>query len=216
MAEDELHVVGRHVTQTGVQLGEVFIVGEHRELGIEFELEPGQGMPEELVVKIGVRAVGLWILDEGIDRPHEFLVQSNVPVKDIPILSIRQVAEIADWIERDCQGSIPVIKGLVLAGGRSQRMGENKAYLKYHDAPQVIHACEQIEAAGISATISQRWNQSDSNSDRYPVLYDRFLGLGPFGAILSAFQSDPDAAWLVIACDQPLLRGANPHRNHDS
>jgi molybdopterin-guanine dinucleotide biosynthesis protein A len=31
------------------------------------------------------------------------------------------------------------------------------------------------------------------------------LGLGPVGGILSAFQRDPNAAWLVLACDLPFL-----------
>jgi molybdopterin-guanine dinucleotide biosynthesis protein A len=29
--------------------------------------------------------------------------------------------------------------------------------------------------------------------------------LGPYGAILSAFREKPDSAWLVIACDLPLV-----------
>ena len=37
---------------------------------------------------------------------------------------------------------------------------------------------------------------------------DRFLNLGPAGAICSAFLHDPDAAWLVLACDLPLLDAA--------
>ena len=39
----------------------------------------------------------------------------------------------------------------------------------------------------------------------YPALPDTFEGLGPFGAILSAFREYPDVAWVVIACDLPLL-----------
>lgn len=31
------------------------------------------------------------------------------------------------------------------------------------------------------------------------------MGLGPCGAILSAFRENPNAAWLVIACDVPLV-----------
>uniref|UniRef100_UPI003364D640 NTP transferase domain-containing protein n=1 Tax=Haliscomenobacter sp. TaxID=2717303 RepID=UPI003364D640 len=34
---------------------------------------------------------------------------------------------------------------------------------------------------------------------------DTFLGLGPYGAILSAFREHPDAAWLVVACDLPHM-----------
>jgi molybdopterin-guanine dinucleotide biosynthesis protein A len=29
--------------------------------------------------------------------------------------------------------------------------------------------------------------------------------MGPYGGILSAFMSDPEAAWLVVACDLPLI-----------
>lgn len=39
----------------------------------------------------------------------------------------------------------------------------------------------------------------------FPLVVDAFLGLGPMGAILSAFRQNPDAAWLIIACDLPLL-----------
>ncbi|RMD74402.1 MAG: molybdopterin-guanine dinucleotide biosynthesis protein MobA, partial [Bacteroidetes bacterium] len=41
-----------------------------------------------------------------------------------------------------------------------------------------------------------------------PLLADSFLDLGPFGAILSAFRQNPNAAWLVVACDLPLLDAA--------
>ena len=35
------------------------------------------------------------------------------------------------------------------------------------------------------------------------VIEDKFIGLGPFGAICSAFQYDPNTAWLVLATDLP-------------
>ncbi|MEL7163584.1 MAG: NTP transferase domain-containing protein, partial [Bacteroidota bacterium] len=41
-----------------------------------------------------------------------------------------------------------------------------------------------------------------------PLIADRFLGLGPLGAICSAFMTDPNSAWLVLACDLPLLEKA--------
>ncbi|MDP5139269.1 MAG: NTP transferase domain-containing protein, partial [Spirosomaceae bacterium] len=41
-----------------------------------------------------------------------------------------------------------------------------------------------------------------------PTISDKCVGLGPFGAILSAFQTDPNAAWLVVACDLPFVNEA--------
>ena len=37
------------------------------------------------------------------------------------------------------------------------------------------------------------------------VVADTFMDLGPYGAILSAFRENPNTAWLVVACDLPLL-----------
>ena len=47
---------------------------------------------------------------------------------------------------------------------------------------------------------------SKSNRAKYyKLLPDTFAGLGPYGGILSAFRERPDNAWLVVACDLPLL-----------
>ena len=56
---------------------------------------------------------------------------------------------------------------------------------------------------------------------KYQTLADTFTGLGPYGAILSAFRKKPDAAWLVVACDLPLLdidtlQYLKDHRNASS
>jgi molybdopterin-guanine dinucleotide biosynthesis protein A len=53
--------------------------------------------------------------------------------------------------------------------------------------------------------ISCRTDQKQQINPNYPVLEDTFIGLGPYGAILSAFREQPDKAWLVVACDMPLL-----------
>ena len=41
-----------------------------------------------------------------------------------------------------------------------------------------------------------------SGMERLP---DRFVDFGPMGGILSAFERDRRSAWLVLACDMPLL-----------
>ncbi|MEP6648112.1 MAG: NTP transferase domain-containing protein, partial [Saprospiraceae bacterium] len=37
------------------------------------------------------------------------------------------------------------------------------------------------------------------------VIGDTFLDLGPYGGVLSAMRFDPNSAWLVVACDFPLM-----------
>ncbi|MCK5372521.1 MAG: NTP transferase domain-containing protein, partial [Cyclobacteriaceae bacterium] len=50
---------------------------------------------------------------------------------------------------------------------------------------------------------------------------DSISGLGPFGAIISAFREYPNHAWIVVACDLPLVnyntilelvKGRNPSK----
>ena len=53
--------------------------------------------------------------------------------------------------------------------------------------------------------LSCRPDQIDELNGNFPALPDTFTGLGPMGAILSAFREQPSTAWLVVACDLPLL-----------
>ena len=69
----------------------------------------------------------------------------------------------------------------------------------------MYHACQLFDQLEIQSHVSLRKDQDLNVNDRYPVLIDSFEGLGPYGAILSAFQKDPNSAWFVIACDQPIL-----------
>lgn len=97
----------------------------------------------------------------------------------------------------------PVVKGLVLAGGRSTRMGKNKALIEYHGRPQYAHALALLESCTEEAHLSVAQPSDYDGVERRIV--DRFTNMGPFGAILSAFMHDPDAAWLVLASDLPLV-----------
>lgn len=99
------------------------------------------------------------------------------------------------------------LKALVLVGGKSSRMGSDKAQLHYRkgvaEADRLAAACRSL---GLEVFFSVA---SAVGSDYEPLVVDRFLDLGPMGAIASAFLHDPDAAWLVLACDLPLLEASH-------
>jgi molybdopterin-guanine dinucleotide biosynthesis protein A len=103
----------------------------------------------------------------------------------------------------------PPLYGLVLAGGQSQRMGTDKGLLQYHGQPQREVAFNLLQPYCEQTFIS--CNASQASGITLPKIEDRFLGLGPMGGILSAFQTAPDAAWLVVATDLPYL---NPEMLH--
>ncbi|MBC6992955.1 NTP transferase domain-containing protein [Neolewinella lacunae] len=99
----------------------------------------------------------------------------------------------------------PPLKAVVLAGGKSTRMGTDKASLVYHngqtESARMVDMCRSL---GLETFLSVATTEHPPVAD-VPLIPDRFLGMGVVGAICSALLTDPDAAWLVLACDLPLL-----------
>jgi molybdopterin-guanine dinucleotide biosynthesis protein A len=85
-------------------------------------------------------------------------------------------------------------------------MQQDKALLRYAGQPQVLVAYEQVRALVSTAFVSCRAGQwEDANVNALPQLHDTLDDVGPLGGILRAFEQQPDAAWLVVACDLPYL-----------
>jgi molybdopterin-guanine dinucleotide biosynthesis protein A len=91
--------------------------------------------------------------------------------------------------------------GFVLVGGRSSRMGRDKALLPYRGTALATHIADAVAAAAGSATLV-------GDPDRYstlgyPVIPDRRPGLGPLGGIEASLAANL-AEWnLILACDMP-------------
>jgi len=144
--------------------------------------------------------VAAFILDEGETALHDYL--ENYKTEGTPIFSIDNGDKLAAYILAKHLQALPQIKGLVLKGGKSIRMGSHKGEIHYHDKKQEEHAADLLNDLGSETYYSVA---SKSSASSYPEIEDSFIGLGPFGGILSAFRSDPNSAWLTIACDQPYL-----------
>jgi len=92
--------------------------------------------------------------------------------------------------------------GFVLAGGRSSRMGTDKALVEFCGQPLVAHALEILREAGLSAAIA---GAQPALSTFAPVVPDDKPGLGPLGGVCAAMASTT-APWTVfIPVDLPLL-----------
>lgn len=118
------------------------------------------------------------------------------------------IKDILDTIVGDLEARIPPLNGLILAGGRSKRMGRDKALLKYGDQTQIDRAHSLLSECCEEVFLSCRpgqYGNSDVQSHGLKRIDDRFIDMGPLGGILSAMQSDRNSAWLVIACDLPFL-----------
>lgn len=94
------------------------------------------------------------------------------------------------------------LKGLVLTGGRSVRMNRDKALIPYRGMPHAEYIYRVLSEFCDEVFVSAREGQwSGTPLDSLPVLPDAKDLKSPIAGILSAFERDPDANWLVVACD---------------
>jgi molybdopterin-guanine dinucleotide biosynthesis protein A len=99
--------------------------------------------------------------------------------------------------------SVPGINGLILAGGKSARMGWDKSLMVIHNQPQRLHLFAVLKPFCQNVYLSCKHAQSvPSNLNPIP---DRYEADSPLNGILSAFDQDPNSAWLTVAVDMPLI-----------
>ncbi|CAD5269966.1 Molybdenum cofactor guanylyltransferase [Alteromonas sp. 38] len=108
-----------------------------------------------------------------------------------------------------------VIDGVVLAGGMSSRMGEDKALLKRDERDMLTYTADLVSSLPIEYLLISRneaitanylTNEADDCAQNYKVVNDVVADIGPLGGIYSvAIQSNADAL-IITPVDLPLLR----------
>jgi molybdopterin-guanine dinucleotide biosynthesis protein A len=98
------------------------------------------------------------------------------------------------------------VYGLVLAGGKSRRMGHDKALLDHNGQSQLAYVVGVLDACVEKVFVSTRADQAnDEQRAQYAQIVDRYDDLGPVAGILSALEEKPEVDWLVVACDLPNI-----------
>ncbi len=104
------------------------------------------------------------------------------------------------------------LNGLVLAGGRSRRMGEDKALLQKGGESLLTRTMSLLQPFCDRCFVSVQSFHESGERANYEQIPDAFGGHGPVDGIASAQKHDAHAAWLVVACDLPMLdRGTIRH-----
>ena len=101
--------------------------------------------------------------------------------------------------------SIAKLYGLVLSGGKSTRMGTDKGLIEYHGIPQREYLYNLLSQVCENTFISLREEQEDELPTAMKTIVDLNEFKGPYNGLLSAHKKYPDVAWLVLACDLPLM-----------
>ena len=201
-----------------ISSGSGSISQSHATLGCDILFIEGlKELPTAKLLLVDAGCAILPLLEEGVVRNVIALVHENHPSGlerfGLPVFHRDEVAGIASFIEMHLAGlaaKVPLY-GLVLAGGRSTRMGADKALLTYRHENQLASTASLLSGVCGQVFVSCRQEQADEyGQSGWPVITDAYLGMGPMGGLLSAQRSHPDAAWLVAACDFPLMDERNP------
>lgn len=107
------------------------------------------------------------------------------------------------------QGKVagPRVSALILAGGQSRRMGQDKAFIPFDGAPLVARVLARVQPICaetiIVANDAERYAQFGTR-----IVRDVYPGKGSLGGIYSGLAAAQAPYGLVVACDMPFL-------NHD-
>ena len=93
--------------------------------------------------------------------------------------------------------------GIVLAGGKSRRMGMDKGMILLKGKSLARHAIDTLSALCTDILISA--NDPVYESFGYPIINDEFPGAGPMAGIYSSLQRAQNPKCLVIPVDTPLI-----------
>ena len=94
----------------------------------------------------------------------------------------------------------------MLCGGRGTRLGVDKGALDYHGRAQAHWLRDLLAAVCGDAFVSIRRDQRDHRIYAgVPAIIDRPGAYGPAAGLLAAWDAAPDAAWLLVAADMPLV-----------
>jgi len=96
-----------------------------------------------------------------------------------------------------------MVTGIVLAGGKSSRMGYNKCFIPFQHTTIIQKNISILEYFTGNILISA--NTDDFDRLGYRIVPDRFKNCGPMGGIYSAIRESRSPVNIIITCDMPFL-----------
>ena len=144
----------------------------------------------------------VWLRRHGRDRPP----RACLPIALDLGRDDDRVAAAWTWIEQSLEHihqTAPTLAG-ILVGGQSRRMGRSKQLLTYRGRTwlaRIVAAARKV-ADGVVLLGSGSVPRSCSSLPRLP---DADGKEGPLAGLCAALRWRPDARWIILACDSPLM-----------
>ena len=99
------------------------------------------------------------------------------------------------------------LTGIVLAGGASRRMGQNKAFLELGGKPLIAHVIERMDQVCAEVLVVARDVQPYAGLGAR-LVEDRFRGVGVLGGLHAGLAAAAHNLALAVGCDMPFLKPA--------
>ena len=101
------------------------------------------------------------------------------------------------------------MRGILLSGGRSRRMGEKKQWLPLGEKPILLHTYREICAISNEVIIVANDPEDITRCTAYglPTIPDLYPGQGPLAGLHAGLQDlAPDESAVLVGCDLPFAR----------
>jgi|WetSurSiteA1Bulk_404760.scaffolds.fasta_scaffold00706_14 molybdenum cofactor guanylyltransferase len=95
------------------------------------------------------------------------------------------------------------ITGIVLAGGQSRRMGQDKALMEFHGKPLIQHAVTILQHVCSRVIISS--NKQDYLFTGCEIWPDELAVKAPLSGIYTCLKRSTDDWIAVLSCDMPAI-----------
>ena len=106
------------------------------------------------------------------------------------------------WVA-DTLSGMSNVTSVILAGGRAERMGRDKALVEFRGRPMIAHVAAALRSASMDVVVVGR---ESVRGEEHVVPDVDGLGGGPAVGLATAFRHVADDDLFVVAVDQPLLR----------
>jgi molybdopterin-guanine dinucleotide biosynthesis protein A len=95
------------------------------------------------------------------------------------------------------------LTAIVIAGGKSSRMGQNKSLIIYQGTRLIDNAIHLMENFTQNLLIS---SNADISTIFYPIIADDFSEIGPISGLYTCLKASKTELNLVIPCDVPYIK----------
>jgi molybdopterin-guanine dinucleotide biosynthesis protein A len=94
---------------------------------------------------------------------------------------------------------------VVLTGGYSRRMGQDKARLQHEGLPLLAHQLRTLDETGAAEILISCRAEAAYRDFGYPLVFDSWVRAGPLAGIEAALKAARHQLLLVLAVDLPRM-----------